>query len=214
MKASDLFGGDAGVPADQFPDPAIDAPVDPLFAEQNIVLGGGCFWCTEAVFAKLDGVLGVVSGYAGGTAETANYQAVCSGMTDHAEVIRVRFDANRISYGQILKVFFAIAHDPTQLNRQGHDMGRQYRSAIFYASVNQELVASAYIQQLNDAKVFDQPIVTTVEPLMEFYEAEPYHQDFVSRNPNQPYVAAVAMPKVQKLEKSFAGKLKKNQPGA
>jgi peptide-methionine (S)-S-oxide reductase len=211
MKLSDLFGGESsGLPADQFPDPAVDAPADPTGAPQSVVLGGGCFWCTEAVFAKLDGVLSVVSGYAGGTADTANYQAVCSGMTDHAEVILVRYDSHRITLGQILKVFFAVAHDPTQLNRQGNDMGRQYRSSIFYASVNQERVAAAYIQQLKDAKVFDQPIVTTLEPLEHFFEAEAYHQDFVTRNPNQPYVAAVAMPKVKKLEKSFAGKLKKS----
>ncbi|MDP2054693.1 MAG: peptide-methionine (S)-S-oxide reductase MsrA [Acidobacteriota bacterium] len=209
MKLSDLFGGGSEVPADQFPDPAIDAPADPTGAPHAIVLGGGCFWCTEAVFAKLDGVLGVVSGYAGGTADTANYQAVCSGMTDHAEVIRVQYDSRRITLGQILKVFFAVAHDPTQLNRQGNDMGRQYRSSIFYASVNQERVAAAYLQQLQEAKVFDQPIVTTLEPLEHFFEAEAYHQEYVARNPNQPYVAAVAVPKVRKLEKSFADKLKK-----
>lgn len=213
MKLSDLFGGGPDVPADQFPDPVIDAPADPLFADQFVVLGGGCFWCTEAVFAKLDGVISVVSGYAGGTADTANYQAVCSGMTDHAEVIRVQYDSHRITLGQLLKVFFAVAHDPTQLNRQGNDLGRQYRSSIFYASVNQERVAAAYLQQLKDAKVFDQPIVTTLEPLEQFFEAEAYHQDFVARNPNQPYVAAVAVPKVKKLVKNFAGKLKKDQTG-
>jgi len=213
MKLSDIFGGSPDVPADQFPDPALDAPTDPAGAPQSVVLGGGCFWCTEAVFAKLDGVLSVVSGYAGGTADTANYQAVCSGMTDHAEVIRVQYDSSRITLGQILKVFFAVAHDPTQLNRQGNDMGRQYRSAIFYAGASQERVAAAYIQQLNDAGVFAQPIVTTLEPLEQFFEAEAYHQEFVARNPNQPYVAAVAAPKVRKLEKSFAGKLKKSQPG-
>ncbi|MDP2391476.1 MAG: peptide-methionine (S)-S-oxide reductase MsrA [Acidobacteriota bacterium] len=209
MKLSDLFGGGSEVPADQFPDPAIDAPADPTGAPHAIVLGGGCFWCTEAVFAKLDGVLGVVSGYAGGTADTANYQAVCSGMTDHAEVIRVQYDSRRITLGQILKVFFAVAHDPTQLNRQGNDMGRQYRSSIFYASADQERVAAAYIQQLKDGGVVDQPIVTTLEPLEHFFEAEAYHQEYVARNPNQPYVAAVAVPKVRKLEKSFADKLKK-----
>ena len=210
MKLSDLFGGDAGVPADQFPDPAVDAPADPTGAPQAVVLGGGCFWCTEAVFAKLDGVISVVSGYAGGTAETADYKSVCSGMTDHAEVIRVRYDSGRITLGQILKVFFAVAHDPTQLNRQGNDMGTQYRSAIFYDSEHQERVSAAYIQQLKDAKVFDQPIVTTLEPLEQFFDAEEYHQGFVARNPNQPYVAAVAMPKVKKLEKSFADKLKRS----
>ena len=212
MKLSDLFGGDSSVPADQFPDPPIDVATDATGTPQSVVLGGGCFWCTEAVFAKLDGVISVVSGYAGGTADSANYQAVCSGMTDHAEVIRVRYDSDRITLGQILKVFFAVAHDPTQLNRQGNDMGRQYRSSIFYASVNEERVAAAYIQQLNDAKVFEQPMVTTLEPLEQFFEAEPYHQEFVARNPNQPYVAAVAMPKVKKLEKAFADKLKKGQP--
>ena len=210
MKLSDLFGGDAGVPADQFPDPAVDAPADPTGAPQAVVLGGGCFWCTEAVFAKLDGVISVVSGYAGGTAETADYKSVCSGMTDHAEVIRVRYDSGRITLGQILKVFFAVAHDPTQLNRQGNDMGTQYRSAIFYDSEHQERVSAAYIQQLKDARVFDQPIVTTLEPLEQFFDAEEYHQGFVARNPNQPYVAAVAMPKVKKLEKSFADKLKRS----
>lgn len=210
MKLSDLFGGSAGVPADQFPDPASDVPADPTGTPQSIVLGGGCFWCTEAVFAKLDGVISVVSGYAGGSAETADYQSVCSGTTDHAEVIRVRFDSSRITLGQILKVFFAVAHDPTHLNRQGNDMGRQYRSAVFYADEDQRRVAAAYLKQLSDANVFEGPIATTLEPLEQFFEAEDYHQSFVARNPSQPYVAAIAMPKVKKLEQHFAGKLKKN----
>jgi peptide-methionine (S)-S-oxide reductase len=210
MKLSDLFGGSAGVPADQFPDPAIDVPSDPTGTPQSIVLGGGCFWCTEAVFVKLDGVISVVSGYAGGSADTADYKSVCSGTTDHAEVIRVRFDSSRITLGQILKVFFAVAHDPTHVNRQGNDMGRQYRSAVFYASEDQRRVAAAYIAQLTEAKVFEAPIATTLEPLEQFFEAEDYHQSFVARNPSQPYVAAVAMPKVKKLEKNFAGRLKKN----
>jgi peptide-methionine (S)-S-oxide reductase len=154
-------------------------------------------------------VISVVSGYAGGTADTADYKTVCSGTTDHAEVIRVRFDSSRITFGQILKVFFAIAHDPTHLNRQGNDIGRQYRSAVFYADEDQRRVAAAYIQQLKDAKVFESPIVTTLEPLVQFFEAEDYHQNFAARNPNQPYVAAVAMPKVKKLEKAFGGRLKK-----
>ncbi|HEX4915505.1 MAG TPA: peptide-methionine (S)-S-oxide reductase MsrA [Vicinamibacterales bacterium] len=208
MKLSELFGGDAGVPADQFPDPAVDIPADPTGTPQAVVLAGGCFWCTEAVFVKLDGVIGVVSGYAGGTAATADYRTVCSGTTDHAEVIRVRYDSSRISFGQILKVFFAVAHDPTHVNRQGNDIGRQYRSAVFYADDQQRQVAEAYIRQLTEAKVFQEPIATTLEPLDQFFEAEEYHQDFVARNPNQPYVAAVAMPKVKKLEKSFKDKLK------
>lgn len=209
MKLSELFGGSAGVPADQFPDPAIDIKPDPTGTPQSAVLGGGCFWCTEAVFVKLDGVISVLSGYAGGTAETADYKTVCSGTTDHAEVIRVRFDSSRISFGQILKVFFAVAHDPTHLNRQGNDIGRQYRSAVFYADEEQRRVAEAYIQQLKDAKVFESPIVTTLEPLEQFFEAEDYHQNFAARNPGQPYVAAVALPKVKKLEKAFADRLKK-----
>jgi peptide-methionine (S)-S-oxide reductase len=208
MKLSELFGGDAGVPADQFPDPAIDIPPDPTGTPQSVVLAGGCFWCTEAVFVKLDGVIGVVSGYAGGTADTADYRTVCSGTTDHAEVIRVRYDSSRISFGQILKVFFAVAHDPTHVNRQGNDIGRQYRSAIFTADDEQHRVAAAYIRQLTEAKVFTAPIATTLEPLEQFFDAEDYHQDFVARNPGQPYVAAVAMPKVQKLEKAFRDKLK------
>jgi peptide-methionine (S)-S-oxide reductase len=150
-----------------------------------------------------------VSGYAGGTADTADYRTVCSGMTDHAEVIRVRYDSKLISFGQILKVFFAVAHDPTHLNRQGNDIGRQYRSAIFYATDEEKRVAEAYIKQLTEAKVFESPIVTTLEPLEQFFEAEAYHQNFVANNPAQPYVAAVAVPKVKKLEKAFAGKLKK-----
>ena len=209
MKLSELFGGSAGVPADQFPDPAIDLPPDMTGTPQSVVLGGGCFWCTEAVFVKLDGVISVVSGYAGGTADTANYRDVCSGTTDHAEVTRVRFDSSRITFGQVLKVFFAVAHDPTHLNRQGNDIGRQYRSAVFYADEDQRRVAEAYIQQLKDAKVFESPIVTTLEPLEQFFEAEEYHQNFAARNPGQPYVAAVALPKVKKLEKAFADKLKK-----
>jgi len=209
MKLTDLFGGSSGVPADQFPDPAIDIKEDPTGTPQSVVLGGGCFWCTEAVFVKLDGVISVVSGYAGGSPETADYKAVCSGTTDHAEVIRVRFDSSRITFGQILKVFFAVAHDPTHLNRQGNDIGRQYRSAVFYADDEQRTVAEAYIRQLREAKVFEASIVTTLEPLEQFFEAEEYHQNFAARNPGQPYVAAIAVPKVKKLEKAFADKLKK-----
>ena len=208
MNLSELFGGSDAIAPDKFPDPAIDIPPDPTGTPQTVVLGGGCFWCTEAVFVKLDGVMSVVSGYAGGTAETADYKSVCSGMTDHAEVIRVRYDSSRISFGQILKVFFAIAHDPTQLNRQGNDIGRQYRSAIFCADDTQRRVAEAYINQLKDAKAFASPIVTTLEPLEQFFEGEDYHQNFAERNPNQPYVAAVALPKVKKLVKAFGDKLK------
>ncbi len=190
---------------EDFPDIADD--LDPG-AEGAAVLGGGCFWCVEAVYRQLDGVLQVTSGYAGGTPETADYRAVCSGTTDHAEVVMVRFDPARIAFGQILKVFFSVAHDPTQLNRQGNDRGRQYRSAIFYADETQRRVAAAYIDQLNAAKVYADPIVTTLEPLKTFFEAEGYHQNYAALNPDQPYIAHISMPKVAKVRKHFSDRLK------
>jgi peptide-methionine (S)-S-oxide reductase len=186
-----------------FPFPAQDlSPADDT-NPAAIVLAGGCFWCVEAVFLPVAGVKGVRSGYAGGTAATANYPAVCSGTTDHAEVVEVTYDPTQVTLGRILQLFFGVAHDPTQLNRQGNDMGRQYRSAIFYNSPRQREVAEAYIAQLNAAKVFDSPIVTTLEPLEAFYEAEGYHQNYAARNPGQPYIAFTALPKVRKLEEKF-----------
>ena len=205
MKLSTLFG-EHGPDLRAFPDPEHDVQTGPG-AARTAVLAGGCFWCTEAVFLPLEGVTGVTSGYIGGAADTANYQAVCSGTTGHAEAIAVAFDPAVISYGQLLKVFFAVAHDPTQLNRQGNDRGTQYRSAIFPADDAQREVAEDYIRQLTAAKVFTDPIATTVESGT-FYPAEAYHQDFVNRNPAQPYVAAVALPKVAKLEAAFPEKLK------
>jgi peptide-methionine (S)-S-oxide reductase len=185
-----------------FPDPLIDIPAADEGAEAVVVLAGGCFWCTEAVFVPLKGVLGVRSGYTGDSQVTANYEAVCSGRTNHAEAIEVRYDPKQVSFGQLLKVFFEIAHDPTQMDRQGNDLGRQYRSSIFYASEAQLKVAEAYIHQLNQARVFPTPIVTRLEPLTVFYEAEPYHQRYAARNPTQPYVRYAALPKVEKLKKS------------
>jgi peptide-methionine (S)-S-oxide reductase len=208
MKFSSLFGA-GGVAPDQFPDPVKDVPAGPDGAPQTAVLAGGCFWCTEAVFVPLDGVLGVRSGYAGGTPDTADYRTVCTGTTDHAEVIEVRFDPARITFGQILKVFFAVAHDPTQKDHQGNDYGRQYRSAVFHADEAQRAVAEAYIAQLDAAQAFPAPIATTLEPLEAFFEAEGYHQRYAERNPAQPYVAAVALPKVRKLEKYFGDRLKR-----
>ena len=192
----------------EFPDPAVDTALTPGAGPQNAVLAGGCFWCTEAVFKEIDGVLEVTSGYSGGTAETADYETVCSGRTGHAEAIQVVYDPARVSFGQLLKVFFSVAHDPTQLNRQGADQGRQYRSAIFYADDEQKRVAEAYIQQLNQAGAFDKPIVTEVAPLEVFYEAEAYHQDYAERHPMQPYVLFTAAPKVEKLRQHFADRLK------
>jgi len=190
----------------EFPDPLIDTAADG--GEQTAVLAGGCFWCVEAVFQEIDGVRDVTSGYAGGTAETADYESVCSGRTGHAEVIRVRFDPARTSFGQLLKVFLSVAHDPTQLNRQGADQGRQYRSAIFTTTEEQQRVAEAYVRQLNEAHVYDTPIVTEVTPLDAFYEAEAYHQSYATRNPRQPYIAYTSAPKVAKLRKHFGDRLK------
>jgi peptide-methionine (S)-S-oxide reductase len=192
----------------EFPDPALDVAPGPDGVAQLAVLAGGCFWCIEAVLKEIDGVLEVVSGYSGGSAQTADYDAVCSGRTGHAEVVQVRFDPSRVSYGQLLKVFFSVAHDPTQLNRQGADQGTQYRSAIFYTDEEQKRVAEAYIRQLNEAGAYDTPIVTQVAPLEAFYEAEAYHQDYASRHPMQPYILFTAAPKVTKLRKHFAERLK------
>jgi len=189
-----------------FPDPADCA--DPGDTGDTVVLAGGCFWCTEAVYSQLDGVRSVRPGYAGGTAETARYDDVCTGTTGHAEAIEIDFDPARIALGQILKIFFSIAHDPTQLNRQGADVGTQYRSAIFYASEAQRRVAERYIAQIEAAQLFDAPIATTLEPLARFYAAEPYHHGYAARNPSQPYIRAVSDPKVAKLRKTHGDMLK------
>lgn len=197
------------IPIKNFPDPKVDEPLAASPVEKKAVLAGGCFWCVEAVFRELRGVTSVLSGYAGDSAETANYRAVCSGMTNHAEAIEIRYDASQTTLGQLLKIHFSVAHDPTQLNRQGNDAGRQYRSAIFYAGDEQKRVAEAYIRQLNEAGVFHGPIVTTLEPLKTFYVAEDYHQDYAAQNPGQPYIVYVAQPKVEALRENFAERLKK-----
>jgi peptide-methionine (S)-S-oxide reductase len=189
-----------------FPDPEPVAETGDAGA--TLVLAGGCFWCTEAVYAQLDGVLSVRPGYAGGSAATANYDDVCTGRTGHAEAIEIEFDPARISIGQILKIFFSIAHDPTQLNRQGADVGTQYRSTIFYANEAQRRIAEGYVAQIEAARVFDAPLATTLEPLEAFYPAEAYHHDYAARNPFQPYIKAVAAPKVEKLRKVHADMLK------
>lgn len=194
------------VSPERFPDPILDAAA--ATGEQTAVLAGGCFWCVEAVYLQLDGVRSVKSGYAGGTADTADYETVCTGTTGHAEAVEIRYDPAKLSYGKLLKVFFSIAHDPTTRDRQGNDVGRQYRSAIFYANDEQKRVAEAYVKQLDAAKVFDRPIVTELSPLDRFYEAEAYHQNYAARNPGQPYIAATATPKVQKVRKYYADQLK------
>jgi peptide-methionine (S)-S-oxide reductase len=185
------------------PTPKIDLSPEDEPRPATIVLGGGCFWCVEAVFLPVEGVERVRSGYAGDSQETANYQAVCSGSTNHAEVVEVTYEPTSVSLGRLLQLFFGVAHNPTQLNRQGHDRGRQYRSAIFYNSPRQREVAEAYIAQLDAAAVFPDKIVTTLEPLQAFYEAEPYHQNYAARNPAQPYVLFTALPKVAKLKETF-----------
>ena len=195
------------IPIPQFPDPAIDAALGASPATQAAVFAGGCFWCVEAVFRELRGVQSVRSGYVGGTAATADYRTVCSGTTDHAEAIEIVYDASKITFGQLLKIHFSVAHDPTTLNRQGNDVGPQYRSAVFHTDENQRRIAEAYIRQLNEAGVFTSPIVTTVEPLKQFFEAEAYHQNYAALNPNQSYIAYVAQPKVEKLRESFPEKL-------
>lgn len=193
------------------PDPTVD--INPATAKgtQTAVFAGGCFWCTEAVFEQLNGVQKVVSGFSGGDAATAHYDMVSSGKTNHAESIQITFNPEKISYGQLLKVFFAVAHDPTQLNRQGPDYGHQYRSAVFYKDAEQKNVAEAYIKQLEQAQVFHKPIVTEVTQLKEFYPAEGYHQHFVKLHPNHPYVVANALPKLDKLKKQFPELLKKSK---
>lgn len=197
------------VDAKEFPSSAVDL-VDSS-TSRSIVLAGGCFWCTEAVFELIPGVSDVVAGYSGDTKETANYERVCTGATNHAEAIRITYNPQVVSYGQLLKVFFSLAHDPTTLNRQGNDEGRQYRSAIFYANDDEKRVAEAYIRQLNDAKAFGSPIVTTLEKLDAFYEAEKYHQDYARENPNQGYIVQAAAPKVQKT-KAYLASTPSTQP--
>jgi peptide-methionine (S)-S-oxide reductase len=182
-----------------FPDPEVTESAG-ASGRRAIVLAGGCFWCTEACYRDLTGVIAVRPGYAGDGEATANYKAVCSGATDHAEVIEVVYDAATISLGQILKIFFSIAHDPTQVDRQGNDVGRQYRSAIFYSDDEQKRVAEAYIAQLGRVRAFDAPIATEIVPLERFFEAEDYHHDYAARNPQQPYIRAVSDPKVKKLK--------------
>jgi peptide-methionine (S)-S-oxide reductase len=171
------------------------------------VFGGGCFWCTEAVFDELRGVRSVVSGYAGGSVKQPTYEQVCGGRTGHAEVIRIEYDPSEIAFKDLLTVFFA-THDPTTLNRQGNDVGTQYRSTVLYANEEQKRDAEAFIKDLNDSKAFSSPVVTTVEPLGEFYPAEDYHQKYYANNPYQPYCQYMIPPKLQKLHKQFTELLK------
>jgi len=184
-----------------FPDPATDVPASQ--GKQTAVLAGGCFWGVEGVFERLKGVTNVVSGFAGGDKSTAHYEMVSTGRTGHAESVKITYDPSQITFGQLLKVYFSVAHNPTELNRQGPDTGTQYRSAIFYMDDEQKKVAEAYIQQLNDAKVFPRPIVTQVVPFHGFYAAESYHQHFLDNNRDNPYIVYNDLPKLEALKKQY-----------
>jgi peptide-methionine (S)-S-oxide reductase len=191
-------------------DPPIDIPASKLKGEQTIVLAGGCFWGVEAVFENLKGVSSVVSGYSGGTAATANYDNVSTGTTGHAEAVKITYDPQQISLGKLLKVHFLIAHDPTQVDRQEPDNGTQYRSAIFFTNSEQQKVAKAYIDRLNQAHIFTKPIATQLVPLTKFYAAEEYHQDFITRNPTQGYIVRFDLPKLAQLRQQFPDLIKKS----
>lgn len=186
------------------PDPALDQPVAAAKGEQTIVLAGGCFWGVQAVFQHVKGVVSATSGYAGGTVSSPSYENVSSGTTGHAESVKIVFDSSQVSLGQLLKVFFSVAHDPTELDRQGPDVGPQYRSAVFYTTEAQRQIVQAYIAQLTKAKAFPAPIVTQVAPLKAFYEAEGYHQNYYNLHPNQPYIVINDRPKVEALKTQFA----------
>jgi len=185
------------------PAPRVDAPRATSPGKATAVVSGGCFWGIQAVYQHVRGVTRATSGYAGGTAETAHYEIVSSGMTNHAESVEITFDPSVVTYGQLLHVFFSVAHDPTEVNRQGPDDGRQYRSAIFVTDAEQEKIAKAYIAQIDEAKVFNRRVATEVVPLKGFYAAEDYHQDYATKNPGDPYIMINDAPKVRNLKKVF-----------
>jgi peptide-methionine (S)-S-oxide reductase len=189
-----------GATAAALPDPAVDTPAS---GQQMVVLAGGCFWGMEEVFEHVKGVTKVTVGYAGGTKETADYETVSSGTTGHAESAQIYYDPTKVSFGELLKVYFQVAHDPTELDRQGPDSGTQYRSAIFFSTSAQQSIASAYIAQLDQSKSFDGPIVTEIKPLSGFYAAEDYHQHYADQNPTNPYIVVNDLPKVQALQQEL-----------
>jgi peptide-methionine (S)-S-oxide reductase len=185
------------------PDPAVDAPLASVNANQTAVLAGGCFWGVQAVFQHVKGVISATSGYSGGEANTARYEMVSTGETGHAESVKIVYDPSQITYGQLLRIFFSVAHDPTEWNRQGPDSGTQYRSVVFYGSEEQKRIAEAYIAQLNGTKSFSRSIVTQVVALKAFYPAESYHQDYAARHPDDPYIVFNDAPKVSHLRQQF-----------
>jgi peptide-methionine (S)-S-oxide reductase len=186
-----------------FPDPAVDDALAAASSQRSVVVAGGCFWGVEAVYRHTKGVFSATSGYSGGNVKNPSYEAVCTGRTGHAESVRVVFDPSQVSFGQVLKIFFSVAHDPTEMNRQGPDSGTQYRSAVFFEGEDQGRITRAYIEQLNQAKVFRRPIATQVMPLDQFYQAEGYHQDYAAKHPYEPYIAINDLPKVDALRKEL-----------
>ena len=190
-------------PKPPIPAPTTDENLAAKPGQETAVFAGGCFWGVQSVFQRVKGVIGTTAGYSGGSAKTATYKQVVTETTGHAESVEVVFDPSRITYGQLLRIFFSVAHDPTQLNRQGPDVGTSYRSAIFYTSDEQQKIAKSYIAQLDAAKIFPQRIVTDVTPLKAFYRAEDYHQDYAYYNPNNPYIEVCDRPKVEALKQQF-----------
>ena len=184
----------------KIPDPAQDIPLAKTSGSATVVVAGGCFWGIQAVFEHVKGVTSATAGYAGGSAATAHYEIVSSGATGHAESVRITYDPSKVSFGQLLKVFFSVAHNPTELNRQGPDTGTQYRSVIFYSNDEQKRIAQAYIEQLDHAKILSSRIVTQLSALQAFYPAEGYHQDYAEHHPNDPYIAINDLPKVEHLK--------------
>jgi peptide-methionine (S)-S-oxide reductase len=202
--AASIAGCTAGAAARMpIPPPSADVPLAKAGGKQTAVFAGGCFWGTQAVFERVKGVLDTTAGYAGGSASTASYDQVTTETTGHAESVKVVYDPSKITYGELLRIFFSVAHDPTQLNRQGPDVGTSYRSAIFYTSDEQKRLADGYIQQLDQAHVFPRPIVTQVTPLKGFYRAEDYHQDYALHNPGNPYIEVCDRPKIDALKQQF-----------
>lgn len=198
-----LFAALGATAQNKFPDPAADQPLASAKSQQTAVFAGGCFWGVQTVFKHTKGVISSTSGYAGGSTKNPSYEQVSSGSTGHAESVKVVYDPSQITYGQLLKIFFAVAHDPTELNRQGPDTGTQYRSAIFFTAPEQEKVAKAYIEQLNGAHVYKRPIVTQVSPFSAFFNAESYHQDYAELHPDQPYIFVNDLPKLEALKKKY-----------
>jgi len=185
------------------PDPAVDETLASQKGQETVVVSGGCFWGVQAVFQHVKGVTSATSGYSGGTVKNPNYEQVSSGETGHAESVQIVYDPSKITLGQLLKVFFSVAHDPTELNRQGPDTGTQYRSIIFFSNTDQQRIAQSYVDQLNQSKVFSQPIVTQIVPLKAFYRAEDYHQNYATEHPDNPYIAMFDLPKLKNLQQQF-----------